>query len=290
MELLQTFAEQAVIAITAPRRIARCRRTSDLQSCWNPRARRAESHQRAQVLRGRFPLMSVRRVRICSADQRSRSPENGIIQTVATESPANMLALLREASSSRCRDRRCSHELSHARPDSHSRRHRRSSRFRCSYHCAALITSLCRRSAAACSHSRDRYFSTRSPNSPRADRARAAPRRPAYRISAATYRALQTRTSDLQESLEYQTATSDVLKVISGSGFALEPVFQAVVGAAVQLCSADQALLVRHENGIIQSVAKCRSPEYLALLKSWGLIDLLPKRRWSHTEQLSNAA
>jgi two-component system, NtrC family, sensor kinase len=89
--------------------------------------------------------------------------------------------------------------------------------------------------------------------------------------SAETYRALRTRTVDLQESLEYPTATSDVLKVISRSTFDLQPVLSMVAETAARLCAADQAALIRHENAIIEMVANSGfPPEYEARLKKLG--------------------
>ena len=88
---------------------------------------------------------------------------------------------------------------------------------------------------------------------------------------------VQARTKELTESLEQQTATSEVLKVISSSPGELEPVFQKMLENATRVCNAKFGLMRLREAGAFLSVAQHNvPPAYAEWLSSSPIIRPYP--------------
>ena len=66
---------------------------------------------------------------------------------------------------------------------------------------------------------------------------------------------LDQRTHELAEALEQQAATSEVLRVISSSPTEVQPVFEAMVGRAAQMCQAHFSAVARFDDGLLHLVA-----------------------------------
>jgi two-component system NtrC family sensor kinase len=88
---------------------------------------------------------------------------------------------------------------------------------------------------------------------------------------------VQAKTRDLTESLQHQTATADVLKVISRSAFDLQTVLDTLVESAARLCEADMAAITRRRGDAYYRAGSYGfPPEFATYIKE---IPVQPERR-----------
>jgi signal transduction histidine kinase len=95
---------------------------------------------------------------------------------------------------------------------------------------------------------------------------------------------VQARTEELSESLRQQTATAEVLKVISRSTFDLQTVLRTLVESAARLCEADSATITRQKGGVFyRAEAYGFSKEFMDSVKE---LPVVPERATVHGRAL----
>jgi GAF domain-containing protein len=83
------------------------------------------------------------------------------------------------------------------------------------------------------------------------------------------FKELQERNRDLTEALEQQTATSEVLNVIARSPVELEPVYQAILAKTTRLCEANIAALFLYDGELLSAAASYgTTPEFAEFLRT----------------------
>ena len=103
---------------------------------------------------------------------------------------------------------------------------------------------------------------------------------------------LTERTADLTEALEQQTATSEVLQVISGSLGDLEPVFASMLENAVRICDAKFGNIYRWDGEALMLIATHNTPAALAEVRKRSQMLRCQKTlsaTWSKPKRLSTS-
>jgi GAF domain-containing protein/DNA-binding response OmpR family regulator len=112
---------------------------------------------------------------------------------------------------------------------------------------------------------------------------------------------LQAKNADLTETLEQQTATSEILRVISSSPTEAQPVFDAIVRSASRLCGGEHAIVTRYDGQLLHLAAQ-HNPRPGAAEEAEGLFPQRPspdaslsaralvEARLIHVPQVAHAA